>query len=226
METTGYLLLLAIAPAAFWLWYFYRKDRYEPEPLSWVLLIYIVGIAVTIPVALIEGVMGAFLPEFLIVVLVAPVVEELGKYLVVRKTVYESAEFDEPVDGIVYAAAAGLGFATLENVIYVFAALETSLFLAVGTGLVRAVLSVPGHVLFSAMWGYSLGKARFIPKEKRPGVIAAGLMLAIASHALFNLLLFDAIGFAVLVLVVVPLLYFSVQKRIDQALLSSIYRPR
>lgn len=226
METTGYLLLLAIAPAAFWLWYFYRKDRYEPEPLSWVLLIYIVGIAVTIPVALIEGVMGAFLPEFLIVVLVAPVVEELGKYLVVRKTVYESAEFDEPVDGIVYAAAAGLGFATLENVIYVFASLETSLFLAVGTGLVRAVLSVPGHVLFSAMWGYSLGKARFIPKEKRPGVIAAGLMLAIASHALFNLLLFDAIGFAVLVLVVVPVLWFSVQKRIDQALLSSIYRPR
>jgi RsiW-degrading membrane proteinase PrsW (M82 family) len=226
METTGYLLLLAIAPAAFWLWYFYRKDRYEPEPLSWVLLVYILGAAVTIPVALVEGVMGAFLPEFLIVVLVAPVVEELGKYLVVRTTVYESAEFDEPVDGIVYAAAAGLGFATLENVIYVFAALETSLFLAVGTGLVRAVLSVPGHVLFSAMWGYSLGKARFIPKEKRPGVIAAGLMLAIASHALFNLLLFDAIGFAVLVLVVVPLLYFSVQKRIDQALLSSIYRPR
>jgi RsiW-degrading membrane proteinase PrsW (M82 family) len=226
METTGYLLLLAIAPAAFWLWYFYRKDRYEPEPLSWVLLVYILGAAVTIPVALVEGVMGAFLPEFLIVVLVAPVVEELGKYLVVRKTVYESAEFDEPVDGIVYAAAAGLGFATLENVIYVFAALETSLFLAVGTGLVRAVLSVPGHVLFSAMWGYSLGKARFIPKEKRPGVIAAGLMLAIASHALFNLLLFDAIGFAVLVLVIVPVLWFSVQKRIDQALLSSIYRPR
>jgi RsiW-degrading membrane proteinase PrsW (M82 family) len=76
------------------------------------------------------------------------------------------------------------------------------------------------------MWGYSLGKARFIPKEKRPVVIAAGLMFAMASHALFNLLLFDAIGFAVLVLVVVPVLWFSVQKRIDQALLSSIYRPR
>ena len=226
METTGYLLLLAIAPAVFWLWYFYRKDRYEPEPLSWVLLIYILGIAVTIPVALIEGVMGAVLPEFLIVVLVAPVVEELGKYLVVRKTVYESAEFDEPVDGIVYASAAGLGFATLENVVYVFSALETSMVLALGTGLVRAVLSVPGHVLFSAMWGYSLGKARFIPKEKRPVVIAAGLILAMASHALFNLLLFDAIGFAVLVLVVVPVLWFTVQKRIDQALLSSIYRPR
>jgi RsiW-degrading membrane proteinase PrsW (M82 family) len=223
---TGYLFLLAIAPAVFWLWYFYNKDRYEPEPLSWILLVYIFGIAVTIPVAFIEGVMGEVLPDFLIVVMVAPVVEESGKYLVVRKTVYESGEFDEPVDGIIYAAAAGLGFATLENVIYVFSALETSLVLALQTGLVRALISVPGHVLFSAMWGYSLGKARFIPADKRAGVIAAGLILAMASHALFNLLLYDTIGFAVLVLVVVPLLWFSFQKRIDQALLTSIYRPK
>lgn len=223
---TGYLFLLAIAPGAFWLWYFYNKDRYEPEPLSWILFIYLLGICVTIPVAIIEGVMGELLPEFLIVVMVAPIVEEAGKYLVVRKTVYESGEFDEPVDGIIYAAAAGLGFATLENVIYVFSALETSLVLALQTGLIRAVISVPGHVLFSAMWGYSLGKARFLPAEKRPMVIAAGLILAMASHALFNLLLFDSIGFAILVLVVVPLFWFGVQKRIDQALLFSIYRSR
>ncbi|HNW79849.1 MAG TPA: PrsW family glutamic-type intramembrane protease [Methanoregulaceae archaeon] len=223
---TGYLFLLAVAPAAFWLWYFYNKDRYEPEPLSWILLVYIFGIVVTIPVAFIEGSLSIIVPEFLIVVLVAPIVEEAGKYLVVKRTVWESLEFDEPVDGIIYAAAAGLGFATLENVIYVFSAVETSLILALQTGLLRALISVPGHVLFSAMWGYSLGKARFIPQEQRTGVIATGLILAIAFHALFNLLLYDAIGFAVLILVVVPVLWFSVQKKIDQALLTSGYRPR
>ena len=223
---TGYLFLLAVAPAAFWLWYFYNKDRYEPEPLSWILLVYIFGIVVTIPVAFIEGSLSIIVPEFLIVVLVAPIVEEAGKYLVVKKTVWESLEFDEPVDGIIYAAAAGLGFATLENVIYVFSAVETSLLLALQMGLLRALFSVPGHVLFSAMWGYSLGKARFIPQEQRTGVIATGLILAMAFHALFNLLLYDAIGFAVLILVVVPVLWFSVQKKIDQALLSSGYRPR
>lgn len=223
---TGYLFLLAVAPAAFWLWYFYNKDRYEPEPLSWILMVYIFGIVVTIPVAFIEGTLSIIIPEFFIVVLVAPIVEEAGKYLVVKKTVWESLEFDEPVDGIIYAAAAGLGFATLENVIYVFSAVETSLILALQTGLLRALISVPGHVLFSAMWGYSLGKARFIPQEQRTGVIATGLILAMAFHALFNLLLFDAIGFAVLILVVVPVLWFSVQKKIDQALLSSGYRPR
>ncbi|HPX72677.1 MAG: hypothetical protein BWY93_00550 [Euryarchaeota archaeon ADurb.BinA087] len=223
---TGYLFLLAVAPAAFWLWYFYNKDRYEPEPLSWILMVYIFGIVVTIPVAFIEGTLSIIVPEFLIVVMVAPIVEEAGKYLVVKKTVWESLEFDEPVDGIIYAAAAGLGFATLENVIYVFSAVETSLLLALQTGLLRALISVPGHVLFSAMWGYSLGKARFLPQEQRTGVIATGLILAIAFHALFNLLLYDAIGFAVLILVVVPVLWFSVQKKIDQALLSSGYRPR
>jgi len=223
---TGYLFLLAVAPAAFWLWYFYNKDRYEPEPLSWILMVYIFGIVVTIPVAFIEDTLSIIVPEFFIVVLVAPIVEEAGKYLVVKKTVWESLEFDEPVDGIIYAAAAGLGFATLENVIYVFSAVETSLILALQTGLLRALISVPGHVLFSAMWGYSLGKARFIPQEQRTGVIATGLILAMAFHALFNLLLYDAIGFAVLILVVVPVLWFSVQKKIDQALLSSGYRPR
>ena len=223
---TGYLFLLAVAPAAFWLWYFYNKDRYEPEPLSWILMVYIFGIVVTIPVAFIEGTLSIIIPEFFIVVLGAPIVEEAGKYLVVKKTVWESLEFDEPVDGIIYAAAANLGFATLENVIYVFSAVETSLILALQTGLLRALISVPGHVLFSAMWGYSLGKARFIPQEQRTGVIATGLILAMAFHALFNLLLYDAIGFAVLILVVVPVLWFSVQKKIDQALLSSGYRPR
>jgi len=223
---TGPLLLLAVAPAVFWLWYFYQKDRYEPEPLAWILTIYIFGMAVTIPVALVEGIFTLFLADFFITILIAPVVEEAGKYLIVRKTVYESGEFDEPVDGIVYAAAAGLGFATLENIIYVFSALETSFAFAIQTGLVRALISVPGHVLFSAMWGYALGKARFLPAPRRPRVILWGLILAMASHALFNLLLYDAIGFALLVLVVVPAFWFAVQRRIDESLRNSVYRPK
>ncbi|NYT17541.1 MAG: PrsW family intramembrane metalloprotease [Methanomicrobiales archaeon] len=226
MEAAPLLLLVAIAPAVFWLWYFYHKDRYEPEPLAWILMIYILGMAVTIPVALVEGFFALFLTDFFITVMIAPVFEEAGKYLVVRRTVYESSEFDEPVDGIVYAAAAGLGFATLENIIYVFSALETSIAFAIQTGLVRALISVPGHVLFSAMWGYALGRARFLPASRRRGIIFGGLVLAMASHALFNLLLYDTIGFALLVLIVVPALWFIVQRKIDESLRNSVYRPK
>jgi RsiW-degrading membrane proteinase PrsW (M82 family) len=223
-ETLSFLLLLAIGPALFWLWYFYHRDKYEPEPLAWIVMIYLLGMAVTIPVALIEGVSSLFLSEFLVAVAVAPVIEETGKFLVVRRTVYETQEFDEPIDGIVYAAAVGLGFATLENIIYVFSALETSFTFAIQTGIVRAFLSVPGHVLFSTMWGDALGRAKFLPSNRRSGVIAGGLVLAIISHGLFNLLLYDAIGFAILVLVLMPILWMTVLRHINTALLSSIYR--
>jgi RsiW-degrading membrane proteinase PrsW (M82 family) len=225
-ETLSLLLLLAIGPALFWLWYFYHRDKYEPEPLSWILMIYLLGMAITIPVAFIEGITSLVLTEFVVAVMVAPVVEESAKFLVVRRTVYETQEFDEPVDGIVYSAAVGLGFATLENIIYVFSAMETSFVFAVQTGIVRAFLSVPGHVLFSIMWGDALGRAKFLPMNRRSGVIAGGLLLAIVSHALFNLLLYDAIGFAILILILMPILWLTVLRKIHDALLSSIYRPR
>jgi RsiW-degrading membrane proteinase PrsW (M82 family) len=225
-ETLSLLLLLAIGPALFWLWYFYHRDKYEPEPLSWILMIYLLGMAVTIPVALIEGVTSLVFTGFAVAITVAPVVEECAKFLVVRRTVYDTPEFDEPIDGIVYAAAAGLGFATLENIIYVFSALETSFAFAVETGIVRAFLSVPGHVLFSTMWGDALGRAKFLPAGRRSGVMAWGLILAIISHALYNLLLFDAIGFAILILILMPVLWMTVLRKIHDALLNSVYRTK
>ncbi len=218
------LLLLALAPGVFWLVYFYSRDRYEPEPLSWVLTVYLLGMAVTMPVAILEGGLELATGSFISAILVAPVVEELAKYLVVRKTVYESQEFDEPVDGIVYAAAAGLGFATLENVIYVFSSYQESLVLALETGLLRGVLSVPGHVLFSAMWGYALGQARFLPVRRGKAVIFQGLLIAMAAHALFNFLLISDLGFAILALVVVPALWIAVHRRIRTSLEESSFR--
>ncbi len=223
-EVISLFLLLSVGPALFWLWYFYHRDRYEPEPLAWIVMVYLLGVAVTIPVAFIEGVSGLFFSEFFVAVLIAPIVEESAKFLVVRRTIYENQEFDEPVDGIVYAAAVGLGFATLENIIYVFSALETSFTFALQTGVVRAFLSVPGHVLFSTMWGYALGRAKFLPANRRAGVIIWGLFLAIIAHAIFNLLLYDAVGFAILILVLIPLLWLTVLRDIREALKNSIYR--
>jgi RsiW-degrading membrane proteinase PrsW (M82 family) len=132
--------------------------------------------------------------------------------------VYDRIEFNDPMDGIVYACASALGFATLENIIYVFSSLETSVTLAVGTGVVRALLSVPGHALFSSMWGYSLGQAKFRPVEERSGIIIRGLILAMILHGLFNFLLAEYIGVAVLVLVLVPGMWLLVNRKINLAL--------
>jgi RsiW-degrading membrane proteinase PrsW (M82 family) len=215
---TEIVLLLALAPIIFWLCYFYSRDRYEPEPLRWIVIIYVFGIIITIPVALIEGIIGLIVGDFLIAVVVAPIVEEYSKYFVVRNTVFRTRQFNEPVDGIIYAAAVGLGFATLENVIYVLSSLETSFLFAVQTGVIRALISVPGHVLFSAIWGYALGQARFTPGAAKDGTIKRGLILAMISHALFNLLLFHNVGFAVLLLVLVPSLWWLIMRNIGRSL--------
>ncbi len=218
------ILLLALAPGIFWLYYFYSKDRYEPEPIAWILVIYVLGAAVTFPVAILESLLEIVTGGILAAILIAPVCEEIAKYLVVKKTVYPSTEFNEPVDGIVYAAAAGLGFATLENVLYVFSALDESFILALQTGFIRGLISVPGHVLFSIMWGAALGMARFMPSNEGKLLVWRGLALSMIAHALFNLLLFSALGFALLVLILVPVLWVLAERRIRDALARSFFR--
>lgn len=218
------ILPLALAPGLLWLYYFYKKDRFEPEPFVWILIVFLLGAAVTFPVGIIETILEVITGSLLATVIVAPACEEIAKYWVVKKSVYRSGEFDEPVDGIIYAAAAGLGFATLENVLYLFSALDESLVLALQTGVVRGLVSVPGHVLFSIMWGAALGMARFMPGPEGKGVVWRGLALAMVAHALFNFLLYSALGFAVLILVFVPLLWVLAERHIRHALALSLYK--
>jgi RsiW-degrading membrane proteinase PrsW (M82 family) len=187
------LLALAIAPAIFVLCYFYLQDRYEPEPLGWVVKVFAIGALMVIPAALIESLFPAGLFVF---VIVAPIVEESLKFSAVYFTVYRDEEFDEPVDGIVYAVAAALGFATIENILYVLEG-------GIAVGIIRAIASVPAHALFSSIWGYALGLAKFRPPDKRPVLIASGLAAAIFFHSVFNLL---AVGSEVLGLIFILVL--------------------
>ena len=220
------LLVLGFAPALFWLWYFYVKDRYDPEPRAWILKIFLLGMASTIPLALVEGVIGVVIPsDFLLAVLVAPVVEEIGKFLVVYLFVFRRPVFDEPVDGIVYAVTAALGFAALENFVYIFAAYSETLALPLELSIVRGILSVPGHALMSGMWGYALGQSLVTPHPLARQLVVHGLLLAIALHAAFNLLVsLDIVGAAVLVIILVPAMRLTANRKIAASLQSGGYR--
>lgn len=219
----GYLLVLGFAPALFWLWYFYVKDRYAPEPRIWILRIFLLGMLSTIPIALVEGLFGALLPsEFVLAVVVAPVVEEIGKFLVVYWSVFRRPVFDEPIDGIVYAVTAALGFAALENFVYLFAAYSETLALPLELSLLRAVLSVPGHALMSSMWGYALGQSLVTPHPLARRLVYQGLLLAIFLHASFNLLVgAGLVGATVLILVLVPAMWLLATRRIAASLRES-----
>ncbi len=170
------LLFLAIAPAVFIFLYVYAQDRYEREPLHLVLYVFLLGALSVIPIALVEFPFSATPFSSSVV---APVVEEAGKFLIVYLFIFRHREFNEPVDGIIYAMAAALGFATIENIFYVIEGGYT-------IGVMRAVLSVPGHVIFSCLWGAALGIAKFRPEKERAGIILTGLLGAMALHGIFN----------------------------------------
>lgn len=226
------IIALSFAPGIYWLWYFYEKDELEPEPIHLIRRTFLLGIAVAFPVAFLESLLEIpFGPsELMGAVIIAPIIEEIGKYSVVRATVYRHAEFDEPLDGIMYAAAAALGFASIENVFYVWAEYDDWLnnqassgtaegFGAViGVYAVRAVLSVPGHVLDSSMWGYALGRAKFSPPEKEGWLTLEGLAAAVGCHALFNFCLVSDLNLGGGVLLLTFGLWRVVLGRIDHTL--------
>jgi RsiW-degrading membrane proteinase PrsW (M82 family) len=196
------LLALAIAPGLFWLWYFRRRDHLRPEPRGLVARVFFLGVGAAVVAAVAE--IAAFnvtgldherpgwgvIPAALLI----GVIEEGTKFAAVYAGVYRHHEFDEVVDGIIYAVAASLGFATIENLAYV---LEGGF----AVGALRAMLSVPGHAFFGALMGFYMGVAKHASAGQTRW-LAYGLGLAIGAHALFDAVLLTQTALA---LTVVPL---------------------
>jgi RsiW-degrading membrane proteinase PrsW (M82 family) len=114
------------------------------------------------------------------------------KLLAVRLYAYRSPAFDAVIDGAVYGAVAGLGFATIENAVYISGQTQgigDPLNLVATGGAITAVraLAGPGHVIYSAFAGYYLGLARFNPDRAGP-IVVKGLLIAALIHALYNTL--------------------------------------
>lgn len=186
------LLALAVAPGAGLMYYFYKRDTHEPEPRNKVLKVMGWGAAVSVVAVIVELMLmagfegvatpGSPLEIFFHAFIVAALVEELCKYWVVRASVYKNPEFDEPYDGIVYCVAASLGFAIVENILYVFSG-------GFGVGIIRALLSVPAHALFGVFMGYYIGRSKFAPAEKRFRYHLLGIGLAVFAHGAYDYVL-------------------------------------
>ncbi len=218
------ILVLGLAPGIFWLWYFYRRDTWEHEPRSLVAKTFLYGAVVTVVAVFIE--VPFLFSELLLSVIIAPVVEELCKFAVVRLRVYKRAEFNEPVDGIVYAAAAALGFAAVENVFYLGGTFfDIGVVVFTATFVIRALISVPSHAIFSSMWGYALGLAKCTPKAQTGHIVLTGVLLAILLHGIFNFLALSGLLFALGMLVFVPVGWVLVNNRIKRALSISPFNP-
>ena len=219
------LLVLAVAPGFFILWYIYTQDRYEPEPKKLIFKVFLWGAVSTIPAIIVEvllekalpvsgttSLLGAFVGAFIVV---API-EELCKLSAVSVSAYRSPEFNEVMDGIVYGVAGAIGFATLENIFYVFS-------MGAGVGVLRALFAVPGHAMWGAIIGFYMGMKKMNP-ESPHRYLLAGFIIATLFHGVYDFVLFTASPLGVLIIPIIIWLYFVYKKRLLAAQKASPFR--
>ncbi|MCR5302130.1 MAG: PrsW family intramembrane metalloprotease [Lachnospiraceae bacterium] len=158
------MLLLSVLPSIVLFIVIWKCDRYEKEPPRLLLRLFLFGALTTVSASIIEslfedvilgfmnqqGILFLLIDNFLIVALS----EEAGKYFVLKKVTWKHPAFNYTFDAVVYAVSVSLGFATIENILYL---IESDL----GTAVIRAIFSVPGHAIDALYMGYFYGLARY-----------------------------------------------------------------
>lgn len=181
------LLAIALAPGLAIILFILYRDKFNREPAATMFISFLYGVLSTIPALGLEigagyfelsGIEGTIIFAFLGVALV----EEFVKFVPLRLYSFTRNSFDEPLDGIVHGVMIGMGFATLENILYVFQH-------GMNTGFLRMFTAVPGHASWGVIMGYYVGKAKF-NYEKRGRLLITGLLLATFFHGLYDACLF------------------------------------
>ncbi|MFC1655993.1 PrsW family intramembrane metalloprotease [Patescibacteria group bacterium] len=211
------LMLISIAPIVILLWYFDHLDKEHKESRRFLWSIFLWGVLITLIAGAIELVLELLFSDLFFIPMVqvfftafifVAVTEETLKYWVVKRKAYDHPAFNEHFDGIVYGVVASLGFAALENILYV---MEGGIYI----GIIRALLAVPAHALFGAIMGYYIGLAKF---AKHPGeeklLLRKGLILAIIFHGLYDFLLFTLSPIAIFVIPLLLGLALNVRRKI------------
>jgi RsiW-degrading membrane proteinase PrsW (M82 family) len=200
MESTYFAIAFVsgLVPALFWVWFWLREDNKRPEPLFLIAITFIAGMAV-VPMALPLQKAAIELYSGANVMLVWVIIEELLKYAVALAIVFWNREVDEPIDMIIYMIVIALGFAALENALFIFNPLVMGEYLSSAlTGGFRFLGATLLHVLASGTVGVFMALAYY--KSKTVQVLAGtfGLFVAIVLHALFNFFIMGARGETIL----------------------------
>lgn len=184
-----FLGALALAPGLAIMIFIYWKDKFEKEPKRLLALSFLLGALSIIPAIILEMIFSNYaesIPIYLIsnavkAVLVVGLAEEGSKYLMARYFLFPRRAFNEPFDGITYCVMISMGFATIENVMYVMDG-------GVTTALLRMVTAVPAHATFGIIMGYYLGLKKFDTENNYYGLKALGF--ATLLHGAYDFFLF------------------------------------
>lgn len=218
------ILLVSLVPGIIWVYFFYRQDRYEPEPPRLVIKAFLYGGLAILPVGIIEFPFADQLTAtasplkllFLSIVIVG-LTEEFFKLAAVYYGFYRSDEFNEVMDGIIYSISAGLGFAVIENLLY-------TVVFGYQVGVMRAFVTTLVHASFSGVAGYYLGLAK-IEAESQTKLIAIGLGQAVLLHGIYDFLVVSNLISMWGVVLLMLAFYIYLVKLIKEANAISPFKP-
>jgi protease PrsW len=220
------VLFISLAPVLLILIFIYYRDKYEKEPLGLLLRAIVIGAIITIPVFFIEMGLGyavsfeniignAFYQGFI----VAAFTEELFKFLVFMLVIWRNRNFNEFFDGIIYAVFISLGFAAVENILYVATK-------GGGVGALRAFTAVPGHALFGITMGFYFGLAKF-NLDKTSKYLWLAILMPILLHGLYDFLLMGQNGWFLLIFLgFIVYLWISGFKKMKRHSANSVFKDK
>ncbi|GGA61137.1 glutamic-type intramembrane protease PrsW [Ornithinibacillus halotolerans] len=176
------IISAGVAPALALMSFIYLKDRIT-EPIPLIMRTFVFGCLLVFPIMFIQyafisdEIGNAFVQSFFVVAFL----EEFFKWFIFMYVIYQHTEFDAHYDGIVYAVAISLGFATVENILYLFVN-------GIEYALSRAIFPVSSHALFGVIMGYYFGKAKMNANHRIRSIVLA-LILPIVLHGIYNFIL-------------------------------------
>ena len=212
------LLTVAIAPSLALFSYLYLRDQFASERSKLLFQSFLYGAVLTFPILFVQYVFdaeGVFSSSFSQNVIFSSIIEEFFKWLVLLIAVYRHVDFEDPYDGILYGASVSLGFATVENILYL---LEFGL----QTAFLRAFLPVSSHALFGVVMGYYFGKAKFSKSSKRRRWLGWAFLSSVVLHIAYNtsLYIYDNIMYGTIPFML--FLWWFGLKKVKQAHLLSL----
>lgn len=194
-ETLTYAFLGGLLPVLVWLYFLLKEDSRCPEPKPLITLAFVVGmIAVLVVLPLERAALQAFGSGVPLIIAWATI-EEVVKYALAALFILWRREVNEPLDLVVYMLTVALGFAALENTLFLLAPFAQGLFIeGIVTNNLRFVGSTLLHVVASCAIGFALAFSYMWAKSLRTLAASVGLILAIALHALFNFFIIEQEG--------------------------------
>ncbi len=220
------LLFVALAPVFIIILYVYFRDRYEKEPLYLLLRALAIGAALAIPVIIVEKwlsypakAMPPLTATAWMAFVVAGFTEEGFKFLAFYLIIWRNTHFNEKFDGIVYAVFIAMGFAGVENILYVVQG-------GIEVGLTRAFTAVPAHALFGVIMGYHLGLAKFYPEQRNRQILQA-VLYPILLHGFYDFCLMSQNQFLLVIFVPYMMwLWINASQKMDELSHNSFFRDK